>query len=170
MTLAQPTPFVVTAIGTIDERPTSTLDLGCGFGRHALWLAGLGHSVTALDIDKNRVLTLMRHAREGSGAVYPVVGDAARGLPFLAGSFDLVLVVHFVPKDLIELVAPMVRPDGHLLVETFGGHGENWRDLPAPSRFRAQVSAAFDLLDYRERPVGPNKREAVAVKLLARKR
>jgi len=166
----QPTPFVAAAIGTINHRPTSILDLGCGYGRHALWLAGLGHSVTAFDIDEQRVLALVRGAPKGSGSVYPVVGDGARDLPFRASSYDLVLVVHFVPKGLIELVGPLVRPDGHLLVETFGGLGENWRDLPAPGRFRAELSAAFDLLDYRERSVGPSKREAVAVKFLGRKR
>ena len=31
--------------------PGEVLDLACGGGRHARWLAGLGHPVLALDID-----------------------------------------------------------------------------------------------------------------------
>src|SRR4051812_39166640 len=43
-------PKVREAIG--NARGLSVLDLGCGTGRHALWLAGMGASVTALDFSE----------------------------------------------------------------------------------------------------------------------
>ena len=103
-------------------------------------------------------------------AIDGVVADGSRALPFRTGSFDLVLVVHFIPRHLIDLVGRPLRPGGHLIVETFGGQGENWRDLPERSRLRAELEPEFEILAYRERLVGPETRQAAAVKLLAQKR
>ena len=148
----------------------SVLDLACGTGRHAIWLATQGHRVAALDRDDARVTRLQHTSKESRASVDAIVGDGAQPLPFRENSFDLVLVVHFVPPSLIQAVTPVIRTGGHLIVETFGGQGGNWRDLPPASHFREALRGAFDLVDYRERAVGPTKNVGVAVKLLARKR
>ena len=165
-------PFVEEAVrhATVD-RAGSILDLACGFGRHALWLADHEYRVTAVDIDEMRVGSLRRAARpDHVGSIACLVADCSRPLPFRPRSFDAAVVVHFVPEGLADLAAPVIRPGGHLIIETFGGHGGNWQALPRAGAFRKEIEAAFDLLIYRERPVGPTKTEAVAVKLLARKR
>src|SRR5512138_2446452 len=43
-------PLVRAAVG--DPRGSRALDLGCGTGRHALWLAAAGASVTAVDFSE----------------------------------------------------------------------------------------------------------------------
>lgn len=159
--------FVSDAIGKLPQRPMSILDLGCGRGRHAKWLASRGHHVAAVDIDAVRLPTISEAA---FGTVATIVADGTRTLPFRAASFDLVLVVHFVPARLVELVSPVLRSGGFLVVETFGGHGGNWRALPGKGEYRRALEGAFDVLEYLERMVGPTKTEAEAVKLLARKR
>lgn len=161
--------FVSQATAKLPQTPMSILDLGCGYGRHAIWLGSLGHSVTGVDMDETRARALARFAREDR-SVAALVADATHTLPFRAGSFDLVLVVHFVPPELVKLTTPILRPSGYLIVETFGGNGGNWRTLPPPGRFRAELGGAFDILEYQERLVGPTKSEAVSVKLVARKR
>jgi SAM-dependent methyltransferase len=42
-------------------------------------------------------------------------------LPLKPASFDLILVVHFVAEGLVELLRPLLRPGGYLVIETFAG-------------------------------------------------
>ena len=58
---------------------------------------------------------------------------------------------------------------GHLYIETFGGHGGNYLDLPKAGQLRDLLSRHFHLAVYREKPVGPPEAGAVSVKLLGRK-
>jgi len=165
---------VSSLVGALRERlsldlPT-VLDLGCGYGRHALWLAEHGCIVTALDIDARRIAALHAAMRsQATGRINCVVGDGTKPLPFAANSFDAVLVVEFVPRDLSEVVAPVIREGGYLAIETFSGRGGNWLDLPRAGQFRDEFDAQFEVLGYRERGVGPTRTEAVTVTMLARK-
>lgn len=61
------------------------LDIGCGMGRHAAALSGLGYQVTGIDLSE----TLLEEARrfDDSNVVEWVHGDMRR-LPFGNGSFD----------------------------------------------------------------------------------
>lgn len=150
----------------------SVLDVGCGVGRHALLLARAGHHVTAVDMNFDRIEALDKSAATdvGSGSVCSVLADGRQDLPFSDGVFDLVLVVHFVAPGIVARLAPLIAAGGYLLLESYGGHGENWRALPAAGQARSELVAQFEVLDLRERPVGPTKREAVSVRFLARRR
>ncbi len=76
--------------------PGRALDLACGEGRNALWLAGLGWDVVAADfsavaIEKGRAL----EAAHGTGSI-PIdwrVSDAV-SQPILGGAFDLVVIAY----------------------------------------------------------------------------
>lgn len=57
---------------------------------------------------------------------------------------------------------------GHLFIETFGGHGENYLELPRADEIR-QGLKGYKLLFYNERSVGPTSQNAVVVKALAQK-
>jgi SAM-dependent methyltransferase len=167
-----PSRFVVAALAhvTLGEG-SAVLDLACGSGRHSALLAGAGHQVTAVDMDPRRLADVASvAAATPRGAIHCVRANGAGPLPFRPQTFDLAIVVHFVAPGLISEVTPMLRPGGWLLVETFGGQGGNWRDLPALGQFSCELSADFDLVDYRERPVGPTRREAASVRFLARRR
>ena len=67
----------------------SALDLGCGTGRHALWLASAGARVTAVDFSVG-MLSEAR-AKPGADAVRFLAHDLHEPLPFEAGAFDLVV-------------------------------------------------------------------------------
>jgi len=99
--------------------PGRALDVGCGEGADAIWLAGQGWTVTALDIS-DVALRRGRQAAEPAGAaVQWVVGDALQ-TPLRPGSFDLVSMQYpALPKAAGEEAArtllATVRPGGSLL-------------------------------------------------------
>lgn len=88
------------------------LDLGCGIGRHALFLAGRGFEVTALDGSP----TGLDFERRAAGALDLHV-DFREGqlapLPFVDRGFDYILawnvIYHGVPLDVQRAVAGMRR-------------------------------------------------------------
>jgi malonyl-CoA O-methyltransferase len=72
-----------------DVRGLDVLDLGCGTGRHTLWLAAEGARVTALDFSEGMLAEA--RGKSGAHAVRFVVHDLHRPLPFPDAAFDRVL-------------------------------------------------------------------------------
>jgi SAM-dependent methyltransferase len=113
---AEPNRWVAGALA--DLPPGRALDLGCGEGRNALWLARRGWTVTAVDfsgtgIDKGRQLT-------GDLPVEWVVDDLLR-YPVTPAAFDAVVVayLHLYPRarrDVLRRAAEGLAPGGVLLV------------------------------------------------------
>src|SRR3954447_21569215 len=85
--------------------PGDAVDLAAGEGRHALWLAGLGWRVTAVDFSE--VGLARGRAQPGADRVSWVTADV---LAWTAppGSVDLVLVA-YLHLDEEEMVAVLTR-------------------------------------------------------------
>lgn len=147
------------------------LDIPCGLGRHTLHLASIGYEVVAIDNDPNQIAQLERRlALQPARAVRTVLGDANSPLPVEINSFDLIVTTHFVSAALIDQLPVVLKVGGLFIYETFGAQGANWLGLPRPGAVRAQLSTSFELLDYRERAVGPTHAEAAVVRAVARLR
>jgi 2-polyprenyl-3-methyl-5-hydroxy-6-metoxy-1,4-benzoquinol methylase len=85
--------------------PGRALDVGCGEGADAIWLARRGWTVTAIDVS-DVALIRAQEAAELAGAVVEWVRGDALQTPFPAGSFDLVSMQYpALPKAAGE--APM---------------------------------------------------------------
>jgi ubiquinone/menaquinone biosynthesis C-methylase UbiE len=101
-----------------DLRPGAAVDLAAGEGRHALWLAGLGWRVTAVDFSD---VGLSRgRSQPGAGEVTWVTADVTAWATE-PESLDLVLVayLHLAEADTAVLLTRAVgwlRPGGRLLV------------------------------------------------------
>jgi malonyl-CoA O-methyltransferase len=80
-------PRIQSAVGEVGG--LTVLDLGCGTGRHATWLAAAGATVTAVDFSEG----MLRAAREKPGAakIEFIRHDLHHRLPFSDGSFDVVV-------------------------------------------------------------------------------
>lgn len=80
-------PLVREWVGQVSGR--TVLDLGCGTGRHALWLASQGEIVSAVDFSEG-MLTEARQ-KPGADAIRFVAHDVHQPLPFADATFDLVV-------------------------------------------------------------------------------
>jgi 2-polyprenyl-3-methyl-5-hydroxy-6-metoxy-1,4-benzoquinol methylase len=103
-----------------DLEPGTALDLGCGQGRNALWLAKLGFTVTGLDLSPVAIEQARARAAElGIDATFESV-DLLTWDPH-GQEWDLVLLAYIhVPEDLRRAVHAVaeraVAPGGRVVV------------------------------------------------------
>jgi SAM-dependent methyltransferase len=105
-----------------DLQPGTALDVGCGEGADAIWLAGRGWRVTGVDISQAALERAAAHAAEAGVADRVEWRRHDLGHDFPAGTFDLV-TVHFLhsPVELpvervLRSAAGAVAPGGTLLI------------------------------------------------------
>ena len=103
-----------------DLRPGATLDLACGAGRNAVWLAEQGWRVTALDFSGVALRMARSLAAERQVEVEWIEADAVAWTP-PARAYDLVCVFYLqLPaperRTALARAADAVRPGGTLLV------------------------------------------------------
>lgn len=155
------------------------LDAPAGFGRNALAIAALGYDVVAVDIDADRLTSMEKSAADISqptprsnawGRVISVCADLTCGrLPFGNSSFSAILCIHYPVQRIIGDLDATVQNGGHIYIETFGGQGQNYLELPKAGEIRDALRG-FDLYFYQERPVGPRSHNSVVVTALGQKR
>lgn len=100
--------------------PGRALDLACGEGRNAVWLARLGWRVTAVDFSARATEKARRLAREHGVDVRVLRADVTEYLPGRAGT-DLAVVLYLhLPARLrarvLARAAEALAPGGVLLV------------------------------------------------------
>ena len=97
-----------------------SLDLACGSGRHAIWLAEQGFRALAVDRDAAAITALRDEASRRSLSISTEVVDLENGQPFLQpDSFDLIVVVHYLHRPLFPSIVSALRRGGVLVYETF---------------------------------------------------
>ena len=137
-----------------DLAPGHALDLGCGEGGDALWLAARGWTVTGLDLSPT---ALARAEAAGRAAGLAVrlrceVADLADPATWPGdGPYDLVSAcflqtpLEFPRTDVLRRAAGLVAPGGHLVVVAHAAPPP-WSDVP-PERFDEFHPAERELAD-----------------------
>ena len=115
------------------------LDVACGHGRHAHWLAGAGHRVTAIDRDPALLAPL-------AGVATTVLADLeADPWPLAGRTFDAVMVTNYLWRPLFPALLASVAPAGLLIYETFAqAHAALGR--PRRPEFLLRPGELIDLL------------------------
>ena len=113
-----PSRFVVAEVAGL--RPGAALDLACGAGRNAVWLAGQGWRVTAVDFSAVALRMARGLEAERRVSVEWVEADVLAWMP-PARAYDLVCVLYLqLPaaerRTALGRAAAAVRPGGTLLV------------------------------------------------------
>lgn len=157
-------------------RTGTALDVACGAGRNALFLASAGYRVDALDISP---VGLDRGRRDAElRGLYvrwleaDLDGDPDRMLP--ARSYDLIVWVRYVHRTLFPFLAKRLAPGGHLLCEQ---HLVTTAEVVGPktAAFRLEpgelrkAAAGLEIQHYYEGPVtDPDGRPVALTQLVAR--
>jgi SAM-dependent methyltransferase len=96
------------------------LDVACGRGRHALWLAERGLTTLAVDRDADAVRDVNDVAQKRRLPLRAETRDLERGDdPFRGATFDVIVVVHYLHRPLFPSLLAALAPGGLLIYETF---------------------------------------------------
>ena len=96
--------------------PGNAIDLACGAGRHALYLAERGWTVTAVDGSETAVELLRERSAARGLAMQTIVADlTAADFTLPPDAFDLIVVAYYLQRDLFAKVKAAVRPGGLVL-------------------------------------------------------
>lgn len=124
-------------------KPCKTLDLGCGAGNYAIYLAGIGFEVTGIDISPSAIKAAIENARKKGVKCDFFIADVLGDLSDVKGTFDFIYdweVLHHIHppkrKKYVENVYRILNPDGKYLSvcfsekdPQFGGSGK-YRETP----------------------------------------
>lgn len=152
--LTAPQPNVVTWAGRLPPQRT-VLDVAAGSGRHTHWFAAAGHRVTAVDRD---TAALLERPNPDIEVVTADLENAAWPLP--DRTFDVVVVVNYLWRDLLPTLFASVAPGGHLIYETFAAGNERYGRPRNPDfllrddELRQVTPETFEILEFESGPVG----------------
>jgi SAM-dependent methyltransferase len=162
-----PSPWVVRWAALV--RPGSeVLDLACGTGRHARFLAARGCSVLAVDRDAEAIAALATVA-----GVFTRVADLeGAAWPFAPSSFDAVVVANYLHRPLFGPIFDALRPGGVLVYETFMVGNERFGRLTPillrPGELLVAVRGQLEVVAFEQGEVGA-PRPAVVQRICALK-
>ena len=143
--LPGPPSVIVGREDLVRQGPGSALDLACGRGTVAVWLAERGLATTALDVSPEALRLTAELAAARGVAVTGVRADLDDGLPATVnGPFDVVVCQRFRDPSLYSVLPGLVAPGGLLVVSvlsTVGDAGGSYRAAPG------ELRAAFGHLE-----------------------
>lgn len=96
----------------------NALELACGLGGNAVMLARHGLDTTAWDISTVAIEKLATFAQQQQLSINAQVRDVINAPP-VAGSFDVIVVTHFLERNLSSALVEALRPGGLLFYQTF---------------------------------------------------
>lgn len=144
----------------------TALDVACGHGRHARWLAARGLRVTGVDRDADALASLPPEVEtcqaDLEGEPWPLPGRL----------FDIVLVTHYLWRPLFPQLLASVAPGGWYLHETFAdgqqhlGRPRNPDFLLRPGELWT-VCQGLHVLAYEDGVVNGARVQRVAARRLA---
>lgn len=160
---AEPTPLLVETANHLS--PGRALDLACGTGRNALWLAARGWRVTAVDGAATAVEILKQRAAKAGLVVETHVADLQNAAYRIEpGAFELIAICYYLQRDLFAPAKAGATPGGTLIAIVHITEGD---EGPTATRLRpGELSRYFRdwevLHNYEGKPTDPAHQRLVA--------
>lgn len=125
--LWRPSPFLMEATDAVNALAPPgagaarrrALDLACGTGREAVFLALAGWDVDAIDVLPDALARADDLARRSGVTIRTIRQDLRRQTSLPREAYDLVTVFRFLHRPLLPAIAGAVAPGGFLVYETF---------------------------------------------------
>ncbi|MFS4580985.1 class I SAM-dependent methyltransferase [Phaeobacter sp. C3_T13_0] len=150
--LGDPSPVFMQFFNQHSDTDLRVLDVGCGQGRDALFIARKGHRVVGVDTSTNGIRDLVATAGKEDLSIEGVVADITDYAP--DGIFDIILfdrTLHMLPKSLrlavLKQLLDHVAVGGWVLIadeasnmggfeSAFAGHEYAWSDEYSKSGYQ----------------------------------
>lgn len=159
--LTKPDPFFIYAYDRFVQPsfPNAgvALDLACGLGRHALWLAGRNWRVCGVDLSDVAIRRLRRSALELNVRLDLSVGDASE-YEFGPARFDLIVLFYHADRSLFSKLVPALNNGGLLICKLSFGRDTDARLAttatdPLNRNELPSILPELFVLHHQERPV-----------------
>lgn len=175
---AYPSEILKSWIHLVSSAKRRALDVACGTGRNARFLAESGfESVLGLDISDVAIRKATKFNRTQNLPVSYQLHDLDQGLSDF-GKFDLIAVIRFVDRDLIAAIDENLNEGGCVLFELHMKYaGKEQLAGPRTRRYRVEsgeiqqlVSRLEILREFEGLITDPDGRRSAVVQVLARRR
>ncbi len=133
-----PSAFVTVELAPLLPKPGRAIDVAGGMGRHARWLADRGWEVTLADFSTVALSGI------DDGRITTVRTDLETDL-FPEGPWDLILIVHYLDRELFPALVPHLADDGLLAFAIATERNLERHDRPA-LQFLLRQGEAPDLV------------------------
>jgi tellurite methyltransferase len=165
---ATPTPLIVATAAKL--APGKALDLACGTGRNALWLAEHGWEVTAVDGAPAAIEVLRTRAMERGLKINAVTADLKKGeFEIEPSRWDLIAICYYLQRNLFDPAKRGVAPGG-LLISIV--HLTEPGEVDGPHRLRPgeleQYFAGWEILHRREGKANDSAHRRAVAEIVAR--
>lgn len=161
----------------------SAIDLGCGIGRNAIYLAKAGFRVDAIDLSRTAITRGRQSAEEGRVRVKFIVGSVF-DVPLRENRYDVAYdsgLFHHLPPHLrphyLDLVRRALKPDGLFgmtCFDTTGGQPVEDREIYergkmppgigySEDRLRGTLQRFFEIVELRPMKVCPEDAEILGM-------
>jgi len=159
--LTEADPFFISAYGQFVDQyfpnASAALDLACGLGRHALWLASRHWRVSGVDLSDVAIGKLSQAALELNVKLELLVGDAAE-YKFEPAQFDLIVLFYHLDRGLFPKIVSALKPRGLLICKMSlrwdsGERLTTGSTNPLQRNELPSLVPELDVLHHQERPV-----------------
>jgi 2-polyprenyl-3-methyl-5-hydroxy-6-metoxy-1,4-benzoquinol methylase len=152
-----PIPFITEIVRKL--QPGKALDLACGTGRHALWLAREGWSVTAVDGSSAAIGIL--NEQKGDLLIETRIADLEQhDYTITPQAWDLIVISLYLQRDLFEPAKLGVKPGGILIAITLLSNEADLRPHRlGPGELKSYFTG-WEILNYFEGSVNNSSSQA----------
>lgn len=174
-TITHPSAYLEANVGTLNRG--RALDLACGAGRNALFLAAVGFEVDAVDISNVALERASASAAERGLQIRWIEADLTEPLTKITPPYDLITNIRYVDFDLVRQAITWLAPGGAILIEQHlaldtdeeivGPRSAHFRVAPGAL---ADTVAGLTILDSSEGLIeDPDGRIAALARIIARR-
>lgn len=135
-----PLPEVVEMADRLDEEGRRrVLDIGCGMGRHTIYLALRGFEVVAADNAPNAI-AVCKESLEKAGVRAEVIELDMRQMPFPDGHFDGVISSHVIHHERLSVIESVIVA----ITRTLSHRGYFVWAMPTPDHFECGLGEEIE--------------------------